>query len=835
MKTTLTTTAPPEAAFEGKVQAALLDMAYRRLRMSMVMSVVICLSFVALLWPFFPSRPIVGWMALLLFTAAVRCGLWSAHRRAAQPDAQHRLWHRLFALGAGAGGLSWAFGAVTMMPAAGRAESLLLVLTVLSVCAVSVSAMASHKQAMLWFQLTALLPTIAALAATGGAVERLAAAVLFAGMACLIVVGWTSSTATQSLVEAELRLSQSVDATNLARERAEAASLAKTRFLANMSHELRTPLNAVIGAAQLMRTEDRDADQRAQLADAIQHSGTHLLGLIENVLDLSRIEAGELTLKPQDFHLIDCIEAALATAGLSARAKGLQLACIIAPELSAWRHADESRLRQVLVNLLANAVKFTATGEIVMRVLPGAGNDEVNISVSDTGIGIEPVALTHIFQPFRQADDGAQRRFGGGGLGLAIVQQLVEAMGGTIGVTSSLGRGSVFECVLPLMPAKTAPDPPSALGHRVVYFEPHEPSAQALQAQFARLGCPARRCRNATELHQWFEHAGHAEPQAWLLVSTDVPQASEVLAQAAKLFTPARMIGMSSAQTAAGQATRSQPSLPRSISKPVLRAALASRLLASAAPPDACSDLRPSIATSPPVLPSAAASHAPTHVLVVEDDALNQTIVCRLLRHAGYRVSAVSDGQSALAALRDADFDIVLMDWQMPDMDGLEVTRRVRVGEAGASASQLPIVALTANAFAEDRDACLAAGMNDFLTKPVLATQLRAAIERWARRSRPAVIVAPAPGRVAPAAAANGQHRPLVFDATVLDALPMVADGSDPDYGQELLDAFVASMPGSLAMLHQASGRGETKTLLRLVHTLKSSTLLLMPLCIVIR
>ena len=817
MTTTLNTAAPPEATFQGKVQAALLDMAYRRLRMSMLMSVFICLLFVVLLWPFFPSSPMVWWMAVLLSTALVRYGLWSAYRRAAQPATQHQRWHWLFALGAAAGGLSWAFGAVTMMPAAGRTESLLLVLPVLSVCAVSVTAMASHKQAMLCFQITALLPTVAALFATGGQVESMAAAVLFAGMACLIVVGWASSAATLSLVEAELRLSLSVDATNLARERAEAASLAKTRFLANMSHELRTPLNAVIGAAQLMRADDHDADQRAQLVDAIQHSGAQLLGLIENVLDLSRIEAGELTLLPQDFHLLDCVDTALATAGMAARAKGLQLACIVAPELPAWRHADDTRVRQVLVNLLDNAVKFTAKGEIVVRVAPGAGKDDVQISVSDTGIGINPAALAHIFQPFRQADDGAQRRFGGSSLDLTIVQQLVEAMGGQIGVKSTLGRGSVFECVLPLLPAKTVPDKPLAQRHRVLYFEPHEPSAQALHAQFERLGCPARRCRNAAELHEWFKHAGRAEPQPWLLVNTDVPEASELLAQAATLFAPARMIGMSSAENSAGHARRPQLSLPRSITKPVLRAALASRLVAS---PDVSK-----ASDAAPLKPlTADAPHATTHVLVVEDDALNQTIVCRLLRHAGYRVSAVNDGQGALAALRDVAYYIVLMDWQMPDMDGLEVTRRVRVGESGAAASQVPIVALTANAFAEDRDACLAAGMNDFLTKPVMANQLRAAIERWALRPKVTSTAAPTQATVTPAAAPPDSSRPPVFDPALLDALPMVADGSDPGYGQELLDAFMSSVPASLTTLRQAAARGEAKTVLRLVHTLKSSS-----------
>ncbi len=761
--------APFNAAFEQQVKTALLDMAYRRLRMSMSMSmlltVVVCLVFGGLIWPYFPNGGMGWWMAVLLLTVVARYGFWWAHSRVARPALQHQRWQWLFGLSALLGGASWALGPVMMMPAAGRTESLLLVLTVLSVSAVSVTAMASHKFALLAFQLATLLPTMAALFATGGDVERMASAVLLAAMLCLTVVGWASSSATRALVETELRLSQSVEATNLARERAEAASLAKTRFLANMSHELRTPLNAVIGAAQLMRADDRDAEQRAQLVDAIQRSGTNLLGLIENILDLSRIEAGEMKLVAHDFHLVDCLEAALATAGLAARAKGLQLACIVAPDLPAWRHADGNRLRQVLLNLLGNAVKFTVQGEIVVRVERGPGLEDVRISVTDTGIGIGAASLGHVFEPFRQGDDGAQRRFGGSGLGLAIVRQLVEAMDGHIGVQSTLGQGSSFELVLPLPPAHECADEPPAQNHRVAYFEPHASSAEALQAQLTRLGCQVQRCRDASELRVWCAQSDPALPHPWLLVCTDTPEAAEVLSQTVGLLDPEWVVGLSSLESADATMALQPLNLPRRIIKPVLRAALASRLVAASAVSAAAVSRH--VPSSKSVLPSSsAASRAMTHVLVVEDDPLNQTIVCRLLNHAGYGVSAANDGQSALAALREMSYDIVLMDWQMPDMDGLEVTRRVRAGEAGAATSLVPIVALTANAFSEDRDACLNAGMNDFLTKPVLANHLRAAIERWAR---PAVPAAARPQEMTATFAAGRSGSPqAVFEAAVL-------------------------------------------------------------------
>ena len=676
--------------FRAQVDATLLGMAYDRLRLSVLLTLGVCVVFIGLLMPFFALAASVVWSSCLVVTASARLLLWWAHRKASsQGRGGNQPWRGLYFAGAVAAGASWAVGPVLMMPEAGRTESMLLLLTLLSVSAVAMISLAAQPRAMHGFLLTALLPTIAALFATGGDVERMAAAVVFAGMVSLAIVGRESSASIRALLEIDLRLSHAIEDTSAARARAEAASLAKSRFLANLSHELRTPLNVVIGAAQLIKAGEHDAEQRAQLVDAVQCSGTDLLGLIENILDLSRIEAGELELMPQDFHLVNCVEAALATAGLAARAKGLQLACIVAPELPAWRHGDAARLRQVLLNLLGNAVKFTVEGEIVVRVEPGPGAEDVRFSVTDTGIGIGEASLAQVFEPFRQADDGAQRRFGGSGLGLAIVRQLVEAMGGRIGLRSRLNQGSCFEFVLPLRAAREA-------------------GAEA----------PAQR------------------PKPLALMTAEQLQAV-------------------------------------------------------------------------------------THVLVVEDDALNQTIVSRLLRHAGYRVSAVGSGPAALVALREGGYDLVLMDWQMPDMDGLEATRRIRAGEAGAAAAELPIVALTANAFAEDRDACLRAGMNDFLTKPVLAASLTAAVQRWARR-RPAA-AAPAAASTSPPSAQADAAAPA-FDPTVLAALPMVADGTQPEYAQELLSLFIESVPPSLASIRQAALLGDTKTVQRQVHSLKSSS-----------
>jgi signal transduction histidine kinase/ActR/RegA family two-component response regulator len=528
--------------------------------------------------------------------------------------------------------------------------------------------------------------------------------------------------------ELESRVADRTASLQREKERAESASVAKTRFLANMSHELRTPLNAVIGASQLLQDGQDDAEGQALLVSAIRDSGTKLLGLIDNILDLARIETGAFELVGADFHLVDCVESAVSTASVAARIKGLEMACIVDPLLAAWRHGDATRLRQILLNLLGNAVKFTLEGEVVLRIEPGAAADTLHISVSDTGIGIGAASLKQVFEPFRQADDASNRRFGGSGLGLAISRQLVEAMGGSISVQSTLGQGSRFDVHLVLPPSAQPMPAPQPLRHTIVYFEPHEPSAQALAAQLQRLGCTAYRCTTPRDLRQWMaRHAGDAE-QPWLLAAVDATETWGFLEASINWLDPERVIGMGRSESHAIDAARERFNVPRNIVKPVLRSALVSRLGAG---------------TGAPARPAAPAASAPTprpgqasakHVLVVEDDRTNQMIVCGMLHNAGYRTTTADNGSAALELLAHRVFDVVLMDWQMPDLDGLEVTRRLRTGAAGRFATVVPIIGLTANAFSEDRVKCLAAGMNDFLTKPVLAKNLIDTVARWTTR-----------------------------------------------------------------------------------------------------
>ena len=419
-------------------------LAYERLPLSALMTVVTVVLFTILLVPFFPLQLTLGWAGVMTIIATGRYLLWRAYNNTLAAGRAQKKWDVGFIVSAWVAGAGWALGPVTMMPQAGHVESMLLMGTVLCVASVATLSLTPRLPAYLAFLAAILLPTVYALYRTGGAVESMAALLVGTGFVALVQAGRALNANTRKSIESEIQLSRSVAQIDKERQRAEAASMAKTRFLANISHELRTPLNAVIGAAQLLRPSRGDVESQMQMVEAIQKSGSNLLELIEGILDLSRIEVGELKLLAEDFHLLDCIEAALATAALTARAKGLELACIVQPEVVIWRHGDSARLRQLLLNLLGNAVKFTPKGEILLHIERGAQDEDLRISVSDTGVGIGAASLPHIFEPFRQADDAANRRFSGSGLGLSIVHQLVQAMGGTSACTASWAEARVL-------------------------------------------------------------------------------------------------------------------------------------------------------------------------------------------------------------------------------------------------------------------------------------------------------------------------------------------------------------------------------------------------------
>ena len=531
----------------------------------------------------------------------------------------------------------------------------------------------------------------------------------------------------------------------LLNQQLEKATQAKSEFLANMSHEIRTPMNGILGMIGLLLDTALTTHQR-EYAETVQHSAEALLTIINDILDFSKIESGKLELERLQFSLTEVLDGTADLLAVKAAQKGLEWVCAVEPDVPPRLTGDPNRLRQILINLAGNALKFTAQGEVCVRASLAACTEataSIRFEVSDTGIGIPPEAQARLFRPFSQVDASTTRRFGGTGLGLSISRRLVEMMGGEIGVKSEEGRGSTFWLVIPFPIAEleSATSQVAAArtlaGKRVLVVDDNATSRRLMGVLLETWGCLHAEVESPAQAMEALRAARLRDaPFDLALLDMLMPEINgDVLARQIKAdqtLSPTVLVLLSSLGVATSEADLRAAGFTAWMTKPIKQAPLFQRLCEALVQAGPASTATVSGArVSPAEAPSPAAHSRRLRVLVAEDNQVNQKLALRILERRGHSPEVVENGQLAVERLKGERFDVVLMDCQMPVLDGYEASRVIRDPASGVLQPDIPIIAMTANAMRGDREKCLAAGMSDYISKPINPGELDQMLDRW--------------------------------------------------------------------------------------------------------